>query len=177
MLLEWRSHSILAQKFFISNVPVHAYLFVCSTVASALNSLAAVTIKDFLGAGFNVKVAENKGALLSKWISVFFGALSFLLIFIVKQMDSVLKVSSAFLFFERDLRVRRIVQTTYNSAKKEICSYILDFLKMKFFVPREYAPNYVQYYKDIPSDSPLLGFNLRSTFFFFVAMSYRYNFS
>lgn len=69
------------------------FLFDLRTVASALNSLAAVTIKDFLGAGFNIKVAENRGASLSKWISIFYGAFSFLLIFVVKQMDSVLKVS------------------------------------------------------------------------------------
>lgn len=89
---------ILPSKLSIFNVPVHAYLFDCSTVASALNSLAAVTIKDFLGAGLNMKVAENRGASLSKWISIFFGAFSFLLIFIVKQMDSVLKVSFTLFF-------------------------------------------------------------------------------
>lgn len=79
------------QLFLDKNISI---CFVCSTVASALNSLAAITIKDFLDAGFKVKIAENNGAFLSKWISVIFGAISFLLIFIVKQMDSVLKVSS-----------------------------------------------------------------------------------
>lgn len=62
-------------------------------MASALNSLAAITIKDFMDAGFNFKVADNKGAILSKWISIFFGGVSFLLIFVVQEMDSVLKVS------------------------------------------------------------------------------------
>lgn len=68
-------------------------MFFFRTVASALNSLAAITMKDFLDAGLNIRVAENKGAALSKWISIMFGAISFLLIFVVRQMDSVLKVS------------------------------------------------------------------------------------
>lgn len=53
-------------------------------------------MKDFLEAGLNMKVADNKGAILSKWISITFGAISFLLIFVVRQMDSVLKVSSRY---------------------------------------------------------------------------------
>ena len=61
-------------------------------MASALNSLAAITMKDFLDAGLNIKVADNKGAVMSKWISVIFGGISFLLIFVVRKMDSVLKV-------------------------------------------------------------------------------------
>ncbi|XP_065221049.1 putative sodium-dependent multivitamin transporter [Planococcus citri] len=66
------------------------------TVASALNSLAAITMKDFLDAGLNIRVADNKGAALSKWISIVFGAISFLLIFVVRQMDSVLKAALTF---------------------------------------------------------------------------------
>lgn len=57
-----------------------------------MNSLAAITIKDFLDAGLNIRVADNKGAVLSKWISVVFGGISFLLILVVKEIGSVMKV-------------------------------------------------------------------------------------
>ena len=42
----------------------------CRTVASALNSLSAVTIEDLLIAGFNTKISPEKGAELAKWMSL-----------------------------------------------------------------------------------------------------------
>ncbi|XP_039281245.1 sodium-coupled monocarboxylate transporter 1 [Nilaparvata lugens] len=66
------------------------------TVASALNSLAAVTIKDFFGCLFGFKIPDNKGSLYSKWISVFYGILSFALVFVVEHLGSVLQVALSF---------------------------------------------------------------------------------
>uniref|UniRef100_A0A1B6F543 Sodium-coupled monocarboxylate transporter 1 n=1 Tax=Cuerna arida TaxID=1464854 RepID=A0A1B6F543_9HEMI len=66
------------------------------TVASAVNSLAAVTIQDFLLGVFDYKPEEHKGALLSKWISAGFGVLSFLLVFVVEQLGSLLQVALSF---------------------------------------------------------------------------------
>lgn len=64
------------------------------TVASAVNSLAAVTIQDFLHGVFDYKPKEHRGAALSKWISAAFGVLSFLLVFVVEQLGSLLQVTS-----------------------------------------------------------------------------------
>lgn len=50
------------------------------TVASALNSLAAVTVKDFLGDAFGIQIPESKGAFYAKIISIAYGGLSFLLV-------------------------------------------------------------------------------------------------
>jgi hypothetical protein len=63
-----------------------------STVASALNSLTAVTVKDFLQGALKWEVPEEHGAKLGKWISFAFGLLSFGLVFVVEQMGSVLQV-------------------------------------------------------------------------------------
>uniref|UniRef100_A0A6P7F9A0 Sodium-coupled monocarboxylate transporter 2 n=1 Tax=Diabrotica virgifera virgifera TaxID=50390 RepID=A0A6P7F9A0_DIAVI len=50
------------------------------TVASALNSLAAVTMEDFVESALNIKIPENRGALIAKSLSIGYGALSFGLI-------------------------------------------------------------------------------------------------
>lgn len=54
--------------------------------------MAAITIKDFLGSLFGITVPDNKGARLSKWISVGVGIVSFCLVFVVQQLGSVLQV-------------------------------------------------------------------------------------
>ncbi|XP_075214771.1 sodium-coupled monocarboxylate transporter 1-like isoform X2 [Lycorma delicatula] len=66
------------------------------TVASALNSMAAVTMKDFFGSVCGLNIPDNKGSLYSKWISVFYGFLSFFLIFIVEHLGSLLQVALSF---------------------------------------------------------------------------------
>lgn len=66
------------------------------TVASAVNSMAAITIKDFLGSLCGIIIPENKGASLSKWISVGVGIVSFCLVFVVEQLGSVLQVALSF---------------------------------------------------------------------------------
>lgn len=62
------------------------------TVASALNSLAAITCEDILQGLFKIDMSARKGAIYARWISIFFGALSFALVFVVEQLGSVLQV-------------------------------------------------------------------------------------
>ncbi|KAL1116569.1 hypothetical protein AAG570_005041 [Ranatra chinensis] len=66
------------------------------TVASAMNSLAAVSMKDLLGGLCKIKIPEKSEATLSKWLSASFGLLSFGLVFIVEQLGSVLQVALSF---------------------------------------------------------------------------------
>lgn len=40
------------------------------TVASALNSLAAVTSEDIVSTGLNIKISPEKGAVYAKWMSL-----------------------------------------------------------------------------------------------------------
>lgn len=63
-----------------------------STVASALNSLTAVTVKDFLHGALKWELPDEQGAKIGKWISFAFGLVSFGLVFLVEQMGSVLQV-------------------------------------------------------------------------------------
>jgi sodium-coupled monocarboxylate transporter 8/12 len=68
------------------------FFFPFRTVGAALNSLAAVSMEDILGGMFQLRIPDSKGALVSQWLSVFFGVLSFILVFIVEQLGSVLQV-------------------------------------------------------------------------------------
>ena len=63
-----------------------------STVASAMNSLAAVCMKDILDSLCGIKIPDEKGAKVSKWLSLGFGILSFTLVFVVEQLGSILEV-------------------------------------------------------------------------------------
>lgn len=62
------------------------------TVASALNSLAAITCEDILQGLFKINVPASKGAVYARWISIFFGILSFAFVFIVERLGGVLQV-------------------------------------------------------------------------------------
>lgn len=66
------------------------------TVASALNSLAAITCEDILRGLFQMDLPVSKGAVYARWISILFGTLSFALIFVVERLGSVLQVALSF---------------------------------------------------------------------------------
>ncbi|XP_076684546.1 sodium-coupled monocarboxylate transporter 1 [Andrena cerasifolii] len=66
------------------------------TVASALNSLAAITCEDIFQGLFKIDLPAKKGAVYARWISIFFGALSFALVFVVERLGSVLQVALSF---------------------------------------------------------------------------------
>ncbi|XP_043259272.1 sodium-coupled monocarboxylate transporter 1-like [Colletes gigas] len=66
------------------------------TVASALNSLAAITCEDILQGLFRIKLPDAKGAVYARRISIFFGGLSFALVFVVERLGSVLQVALSF---------------------------------------------------------------------------------
>uniref|UniRef100_A0A1A9ZMT8 Sodium-coupled monocarboxylate transporter 1 n=1 Tax=Glossina pallidipes TaxID=7398 RepID=A0A1A9ZMT8_GLOPL len=90
--------------YYIINTYEHIYsiagifvagIFAASlgTVASALNSLSAVTCEDLLVSGLNVKISPDKGALYAKWMSLGYGVLSFGLVFIVEHLGGVLQAT------------------------------------------------------------------------------------
>ncbi|CAL7942187.1 unnamed protein product [Xylocopa violacea] len=66
------------------------------TVASALNSLSAITCEDILQGLFKIEMPASKGAIYARWISIFFGVLSFALVFVVERLGSVLQVALSF---------------------------------------------------------------------------------
>nr|XP_034190607.1 sodium-coupled monocarboxylate transporter 1 [Osmia lignaria] len=66
------------------------------TVASALNSLAAITCEDIFQGLFKIELPARKGAIYARWISIFFGVLSFALVFVVERLGSVLQVALSF---------------------------------------------------------------------------------
>ena len=65
-------------------------------MASALNSLAAITCEDILQGLLKFSVPPSKGAIYARWISIFFGALSFALVFVVERLGGVLQVALSF---------------------------------------------------------------------------------
>ncbi|XP_072762052.1 sodium-coupled monocarboxylate transporter 1 [Anoplolepis gracilipes] len=66
------------------------------TVASALNSLAAITCEDIFRGLLQMELPASKGAIYARWISIFFGALSFALVFVVERLGGVLQVALSF---------------------------------------------------------------------------------
>ncbi|XP_063223254.1 sodium-coupled monocarboxylate transporter 2-like [Bacillus rossius redtenbacheri] len=66
------------------------------TVASALNSLAAITMKDFAHGLMGYTIPESRGTFVAKCLSAGFGLLSFGLVFVVEQLGSVLQVALSF---------------------------------------------------------------------------------
>ena len=64
-----------------------------STVSSGLSSLAATTFQDFIQAGCNVKIAESKKAFVSKCISAAYGVLCYGVIYLVKYVPGVIRVT------------------------------------------------------------------------------------
>lgn len=65
-------------------------------MASALNSLSAVTFQDFITGAMGIKLSASKSAFWAKAISILFGAISFALVFIVEQLGNVMQVALSF---------------------------------------------------------------------------------
>lgn len=63
-----------------------------------MNSLAAITCEDVLQGLFKLEVPAHKGAVYAKWISVFFGLLSFALVFVVERLGGVLQVRNIYIY-------------------------------------------------------------------------------
>ncbi|XP_037974048.2 sodium-coupled monocarboxylate transporter 1 isoform X1 [Plutella xylostella] len=66
------------------------------TVASALNSLAAIACQDIAGGLLGITLPENKGAVIARWVCLGFGALSFALVFLVERLGPVLQLALSF---------------------------------------------------------------------------------
>ena len=64
-----------------------------STVSSGLNSLAAVTLKDFIQSGCNVDLSEGKATLITKLLAVGFGIIGYCVVFLVKYLPGVLEAA------------------------------------------------------------------------------------
>lgn len=66
------------------------------TVASALNSLAAIACQDMASGLLGIKLPEDKGAYIARWVCLACGALSFALIFAVERLGPVLQLALSF---------------------------------------------------------------------------------
>ncbi|XP_045785159.1 sodium-coupled monocarboxylate transporter 1 [Maniola jurtina] len=66
------------------------------TVASALNSLAAVACQDLATGLLGITLPEEKGAAIAKWVCLGCGALSFALVFAVERLGPVLQLALSF---------------------------------------------------------------------------------
>jgi len=64
-----------------------------STVSSGLNSLAAVTLRDFIQAGCGVSLSEARATLVTKLLAVGFGVISYVVVFMVKYLPGVLEAA------------------------------------------------------------------------------------
>merc|ERR1719312_441598 len=64
-----------------------------STVSSGLNSLAAVSLRDFAECGMGLTLTENQATILSKLLAVAYGLVGYGLVFIVKSVDGVLEAA------------------------------------------------------------------------------------
>lgn len=63
------------------------------TVAAALNSLSAVTSQDIIATGLKIKLNPEKSVQYAKWLSLGYGLLSFLLVFLVEQTGGILQAT------------------------------------------------------------------------------------
>ncbi|XP_050664342.1 sodium-coupled monocarboxylate transporter 1-like [Leptidea sinapis] len=66
------------------------------TVASALNSLAAVACQDLANGLLGWTLPEDKGAIIAKWVCLACGAISFALVFLVERLGPVLQLALSF---------------------------------------------------------------------------------
>lgn len=66
------------------------------TVASALNSLAAVACQDLATGLLGLTIPEDKGAFIARWVCIACGAVSFALVFAVERLGPVLQLALSF---------------------------------------------------------------------------------
>ncbi|KAL0893887.1 hypothetical protein ABMA27_013990 [Loxostege sticticalis] len=66
------------------------------TVASALNSLAAIACQDLVTGLLGIKLPEDKGAMIARWVCIACGAVSFALVFAVERLGPVLQLALSF---------------------------------------------------------------------------------
>eukprot|EP00095_Tigriopus_kingsejongensis_P004642 maker-scaffold29_size597861-snap-gene-0.10 protein:Tk04642 transcript:maker-scaffold29_size597861-snap-gene-0.10-mRNA-1 annotation:"hypothetical protein DAPPUDRAFT_330864" len=64
-----------------------------STVSSGLNSLAAVTLQDFIMSGCEKKLGDKVELIVTRGLAVAFGILSYLVVFLVKYLPGVLEAA------------------------------------------------------------------------------------
>lgn len=64
-----------------------------STVSSGMNSLAAIVLEDFIKAGCYPNISEKKATWTTKGLSLFFGLLTFALVFVAEQLGNVLSAA------------------------------------------------------------------------------------
>ena len=63
-----------------------------STVSSGLSSLAAISYQDFIQAGCQLKISEEKSTWVTKALSAGFGILCYATVYIIKYVPAVAKV-------------------------------------------------------------------------------------
>ncbi|XP_061712290.1 sodium-coupled monocarboxylate transporter 1-like [Cydia pomonella] len=66
------------------------------TVASTLNSLAAIACQDLATGLLGIRLPENKGAAIARWVCLGCGAVSFALTFAVERLGPVLQLALSF---------------------------------------------------------------------------------
>lgn len=64
-----------------------------STVSSGMNSLAATVLEDFIKVGCFPSISEENATRVSKGLSLFFGVLTFALVFVAEQLGDVLSAA------------------------------------------------------------------------------------
>ncbi|KAG7158323.1 sodium-coupled monocarboxylate transporter 2-like [Homarus americanus] len=64
-----------------------------STVSSGMNSLAAIVLEDFIKAGCYPNISENAATWTSRALSLFFGLLTFALVFVAEQLGNILNAA------------------------------------------------------------------------------------
>ncbi|XP_045620487.2 sodium-coupled monocarboxylate transporter 2 [Procambarus clarkii] len=64
-----------------------------STVSSGMNSLAAIVLEDFIKSGCYPGISDNASTWVSRGLSLFFGLLTFALVFVAEQLGNILSAA------------------------------------------------------------------------------------
>ena len=109
-----------------------------STVSSGLNSLAAVCLKDFFGSGCNLKLSEDRAALVTKLLAVLFGVIGYGIVFLVKYLPGVLEVITA-------------NQSDHKSINNIFCFNRLLWESLELLVDPSLGPSHSEYSSPSPT--------------------------